>query len=129
MLNEQQTSQIRVRLLDRSDELREDIQRELRKYDDETYSRLADRVADSGEQSFADLLVDVNLAEITRDVMEFRDIEAALLRLAERSYGLCVSCEESIDSHRLESNPAVARCLKCQQAFENRKQEIHSRTL
>jgi len=129
MLSEQQTSQIKQSLLDRSDELRVDIQRELRKYDDETYSQLAGRVADSGEQSFADLLVDVNLAEIHRDVMEFRDIESALLRLAEGGYGLCVSCEESIDSHRLDRNPEVARCVKCQQAFENRKQEIHSRTL
>jgi RNA polymerase-binding transcription factor len=124
-----QTSRIRQHLLDRSKELREDIQRELRKYDDETYGQLADRVADSGEQSFADLLADVDLAEISRDVAEFRDIEAALLRLADGSYGLCVSCAEAIEPRRLDRTPAAARCLGCQQAFENRDRETHYRTL
>jgi RNA polymerase-binding transcription factor DksA len=129
MRSERETSRIKKSLLNRLHELRLDIQRELRKYDDETYGKLADRIADSGEQSFADLLTDVNLAEIDRDVMEVRDIESALLRLAQGAYGVCVSCEEPIQPHRLERNPAVARCVKCQQAFENRKQEIHYRTL
>ncbi len=84
--------------------------------------------ADSGEQSFADLLVDVNLAEIDRDVVEYSGIEAALLRLAEGRYGLRVRCEESIDSQRLDRNPAAARCLKCQQPFEQSEWKTHNRT-
>jgi RNA polymerase-binding transcription factor DksA len=129
MVSPSETSRIKQSLLDRSDEVRADIRRELRKCDDETYSRLADRVTDSGEQSWSDLLVDINLAEITRDVTEFRDIEAALLRLAEGNYGLCVSCEEPIDSHRLDANPAAARCLKCQQAFEKRDRQVHHHSI
>ena len=66
MLNLQQQEKIRKRLLDRLDELRADIQRELRKYDDETYGQIADRVADPAERSVADLLVDVSVGNSCR---------------------------------------------------------------
>ena len=129
MLSKRQQEKIRKRLLDRLDELRADIQRELRKYDDETYAQIADRVADPAERSVADLLVDVNVAEIDRDVGEFREVEAALLRLAGGGYGFCVDCEEPIDKNRLDSNPAAARCYNCQQVFEDADRQVHHRTL
>lgn len=129
MLDQDKAGQLRQRLLRRLDEVRADIQRELRKSDNETYGELAGRVADAGEQSVADLLVDVNLAEIDRDVAECREIEAALFRVGNGSYGLCVDCEEAIDTQRLEWSPAVSRCYACQDRFEHRDRKIHHRTL
>jgi DnaK suppressor protein len=111
-------AQLRQRLLDRLDTLRTDIQRELRKLDEEHYADLADSVADSGEQSFADLLVDVDLAEITRDVQEVRAIEGALMRLARGHYGDCLECGEPIESARLHYIPAASLCLRCQERSE-----------
>lgn len=119
----------RQRLLRRLDEVRADIRRELLKYDSETYGQLADRVADSGERAVADLLVDIDLAEIDRDVEECRAIEAALLRLSDGSYGSCTDCGEAIDAARLENDPAVSRCYECQQRFERRDRKVHHRTL
>lgn len=129
MLSPHEKRQIEQRLKDREDELRADIMRELRKSDDETYIQLAGRVADSGEQSVADLFKDVDLAEITRDVEEFRDIEAALMRLAKGLYGSCVDCENPIEAERLAANSAAARCQRCQQTFENRDRQTHHRSL
>lgn len=110
----------RRRLLEREEELHADIQRELRKCDSEHYSDLADRVSDPGERSVADLLVDVDLAEITRDVSEVRDIEQALLRLAQGNYGECVDCGVQIAPMRLRYTPSAMRCLACQARFERR---------
>jgi len=119
-------SEMRERLLNRSQELRVDIRRELAKSDHEQYAALADRLSDPGEHAVADLLVDVDLAEITRDVEEFRDIEAALLRIAHGTYGFCVDCEDVIDTERLNSMPAASRCHSCQQVFERaRREELH----
>jgi DnaK suppressor protein len=126
---QKQYGDARRRLLERSTELRADIQRELRKYDDEHYNMLADSVADTGEQSVADLLVDVDLAEITRDVEEFRDIEAALLRLARGIYGVCIDCEAEIDSERLHLSPSAARCVPCQERHEHERREERHLTL
>jgi RNA polymerase-binding transcription factor DksA len=120
---QKQLADARRRLLERSGQLRADIGRELRKYDDEHYTALADRVADTGEQSVADLLVDLDLAEITRDVVEFRDIEAALLRIAHGSYGVCVDCGTQIDAQRLRQVPSAARCVPCQQRYERQHPE------
>lgn len=108
------------RLLDRSAAVRADIRRELAKYDQERYGQLADRLADPGEHSVADLLVDLDLAEISRDVQEFREIEAALLRIAHGSYGQCIDCDEAISPERLDSMPAASRCYACQQAIERK---------
>jgi DnaK suppressor protein len=117
-LTRQETETIRNRILERSGELRADIRRELEKYDDERYADLADRVSDVGEHSVADLLVDVDLAEITRDVEELRALEAALMRLATGHYGTCTDCGQPIDAARLHYSPGAQRCLACQERFE-----------
>ncbi len=113
----------RERLTARAGELRLDIQRELRKYDDESYTALAQRVADSGEQAWSDLVSDLNLAEVTRDVQELRRIETALNRLAQGKYGICTDCGDRIERERLEANPAAVRCLECQRDAEHRQQQ------
>lgn len=41
------------------------------------------------------------------------DVDAALARLAERTYGACVDCGEPIAPARLEALPAAARCVRC----------------
>lgn len=47
-----------------------------------------------------------------------RDVEAALRRMDEGSYGLCISCGEALPIERLEILPQVARCMPCQRASE-----------
>jgi DnaK suppressor protein len=119
----------RQRLRERHDELRADIRRELRKYDQEQYGRLADSVADAGERSVADLLVDLDLAEISRDVGEVREIEGALTRIATGVYGICTDCQEPVETARLHYLPSAARCLRCQRRLEQRHVGREHRTL
>lgn len=102
--------------------LRVDIARELRKYDDERYSLIATNVADSAELSIADVIGDVYLAEIERDVNELREVENALKRINANAYGICIDCAEAVDPMRLEFNPHAARCLRCQENAENVQQ-------
>jgi RNA polymerase-binding transcription factor DksA len=108
----------RQQLRERADTLRQDIVRELRKYDDDRYGVLADNVADSAESSVADLLVDVDLAEIDRDLTELRAVEAALRRTQDGTYGVCADCGGAIDAVRLHYTPHAARCVPCQERFE-----------
>jgi len=98
--------------------LRGEIGDTLLRMDSEQYARIAGEVHDAEEDSLADLLVDVNLAEITRDVQEIRDIEAALDRIHTGAYGVCVRCQEPIDRERLEAYATAKRCLPCQQAHD-----------
>jgi RNA polymerase-binding transcription factor DksA len=121
--------QAEIALQERSQALRRDIRRELEKADSEHYQELAGRVSDTGEKAVADLLVDIDLAEITRDVEELRDVEGALLRIARGTWGYCVDCGEEIEPERLAALPSASRCLRCQARAENPGREERHRTL
>ncbi|HVS77730.1 MAG TPA: TraR/DksA C4-type zinc finger protein [Steroidobacteraceae bacterium] len=107
------------KLRDRWRELRNEIRETLSRSENEGYADIAGRVGDLEDQSLADLLVDVNLAEVTRDVQEIRAIERALRRMALGTYGTCVSCGQPIERERLEAYPTANRCAACQRAYEH----------
>jgi len=44
---------------------------------------------------------------------ELRQIEAALGRVEDGSYGICVACGEDISTERLDVVPHAPRCRKC----------------
>jgi DnaK suppressor protein len=46
------------------------------------------------------------------------DIEAALLRIKEGVYGLCVDCGSHIPVTRLDAASHTLRCVACQKSFE-----------
>ncbi len=91
------TETARQRLLQQTAALRADISRELSKQDQEHFSDLAGEITDRSEESVADLLVDVNLAEISRDIEELRNVEAALERITRGNYGVCIDVSQFLD--------------------------------
>jgi RNA polymerase-binding protein DksA len=117
-LESKQVESLRTALRERAAQLREEIRQTLLKSDSEHYLQIADSVRDLEDESFADLMVDVSLAEIDRDLEELRAIEAAQLRMADGSYGICGVCEKPIDSRRLEATPHAPRCIDCQTLYE-----------
>ena len=54
---------------------------------------------------------------------ELDEIRAALARIRDGSYGLCVDCGDPIDVRRLAAMPAAARCAACQEAREHPARE------
>lgn len=61
---------------------------------------------------------DVEFAINENETEQLKDIELALQRIADQSYGLCINCGERIHDKRLEAAPLALRCLPCQTAFE-----------
>jgi DnaK suppressor protein len=105
-------------MLGRARQLREEIRQTLLKGDSEQYAQIAAEVRDLEDESFADLIVDVNLAEIDRDLGELRAVEAALRSIGEGTYGRCEHCGLPIEFHRLKATPSATRCFDCQTSFE-----------
>jgi hypothetical protein len=58
------------------------------------------------------------VARAENETEQLKDIELALQRIADQSYGLCINCGERIHDKRLEAAPLALRCLPCQTAFE-----------
>ena len=55
---------------------------------------------------------------LSRNASLMRDLRAALGRVADGTYGLCIDCDEPIAARRLAAVPWAARCLSCQENAE-----------
>jgi DnaK suppressor protein len=60
----------------------------------------------------------------TRNTAKLNQIQVALKRIEEKTYGLCLDCEETIPEKRLMANPYAQLCVSCaedREAKEKRK--------
>jgi RNA polymerase-binding transcription factor DksA len=128
-LDTRQLDSLRTSMRERARILREEIRDALIRSDSEHYLQIADSVRDLEDESFADLMVDVSLAEIDRDLEELRAIEQATLRFGDGTYGVCEACDRPIEFRRLEVAPQATRCLDCQTLYERTHFQRTGRTL
>ena len=117
-LTDEQLSQLKTKLQQRYLELREEVRDELERSGDERYVDLAGSVADIGDDSVADMLLDINAAIVDRQVNEMREVEATLKRLAELNFGDCIDCGGEIGFDRLMAYTTAQRCVRCQSLHE-----------
>jgi RNA polymerase-binding transcription factor DksA len=117
-LTPKQLKDLRKLIEDRSRALAAEVRKDAGREREEQYGELAGPTHDTGDESIADLLADLDHAELTRDLSELRELEAARLRIAGGSYGTCIDCGGEIGFERLRANPAATRCVACQQVHE-----------
>ncbi|MCM0044449.1 MAG: TraR/DksA family transcriptional regulator [Burkholderiaceae bacterium] len=122
-LNQQQKIRLNKALSERESTLREEIRREVIAQDD--YVQLASEVPDPGDQSFANLSVDLGNAAVTRDINELRAVELARKRMQSGTYGECAACGYPIPFERLQAMPTAERCAPCQENYERTHHEGH----
>ncbi|HEY9381391.1 MAG TPA: TraR/DksA family transcriptional regulator, partial [Burkholderiales bacterium] len=96
----------------------DEVREKIKAVRDPTGSDQADELIEAGDAAMADLLSHTNLAESQRDWNELQAIEAALARIADGSYGICVQCGNEIEPARLKVQPTAIRCMRCQEAHE-----------
>lgn len=72
----------------------------------------------SDDWAQADAERDLAFALEERESAELVAIDAALKRIADGSYGLCVDCGASIATARLHASPTALRCVGCQEKAE-----------
>jgi len=77
------------------------------------------------DDGLADAAAEMDVALVMRESQELQDIEAALTRMDEGSYGGCTECGDEIGRARLQASPAARRCLRCQEKFEHAQSQIH----
>jgi DnaK suppressor protein len=47
------------------------------------------------------------------EIHEIREIQEALRRISEGTYGVCTKCGIDIDPKRLKAQPTATRCISC----------------
>lgn len=111
-------SGFRARLVVRKAALHDEIRADLVKAKTEGSAEFTQDTHDLGDDSFADVTSDLALADVRRDVQELREVEAALRRIEQGTYGECATCRGDIGIARLEAYPTAMRCMKCATAVE-----------
>ena len=105
-----QSARILQLLQARERALREEIRQGLLKSGEAHHKDMAGMVSDAGDESVANMLEDLELADVDRDVRELREVEGALARAGRADFGACADCGEPIGYARLEANPSASRC-------------------
>jgi RNA polymerase-binding protein DksA len=75
---------------------------------------MADVATDMYDREF-----NLGLASNEREVLQ--QIEQALKRIEDKSFGSCLECDKAIPTVRLNAIPYVETCLKCQEKIETRR--------
>jgi RNA polymerase-binding protein DksA len=78
----------------------------------------SNHMADAGTEVFEQAR-DVSLTQQLRRSLE--DIESALKKFEDGTYGICESCGAIIDIPRLEALPAARCCMRCQTRLEGKR--------
>ena len=128
-LTEEQSQELRSTIEQRRRELMAELSKDVNRAREQQYGELAGPAPDSGDESVADLISDLDHAEVERDLGELRQLEAASGRFAEGSYGECVQCGSDIDFRRLRANPSALRCVDCQALYEKTHAQPGSPTI
>ena len=73
---------------------------------------------DSVDMSLQDVNQELALRLGERESQMVADIDQALLRIEEGSYGTCARCDKEIPLARLEALPTARHCAPCQEIIE-----------
>jgi RNA polymerase-binding transcription factor DksA len=113
-----QKQQIADALAARRTQICAEIQSELQRSGHEHFADLAGEVADAGDASVADMLIDHDIAVVQRQVEELTQVEAAQKQLTTEDFGDCAECGAEIGLNRLLVVPHATRCIACQGQHE-----------
>jgi DnaK suppressor protein len=97
----------------------EELARGLRNRDDIAIEKTPDALDEvqlAGERELA-------IRNLDRESNLLRQVRMALARLADRSYGTCLHCDEEIKQKRLDAVPWTRYCIRCQEAADRHEFE------
>jgi len=77
-----------------------------------------DQVQDPGDQALTSTMEALHVSLQDAELGEYNRINRALEKIQAGSYGVCMDCGCPILEKRLKSYPDAARCLACQEVYE-----------
>jgi DnaK suppressor protein len=114
--------EIKQELLKQKKQILEDL-KDIGQYDEHEADGVTAKFPEYGDKA------DENAQEIseystnlaTEKVLEnsLRDIENALKRIEEGTYGICKYCSEPIGEKRLKARPVASACVACKEKLQN----------
>src|SRR5687767_3530022 len=113
-------TELKKMLEDRRRELMNEVQGKIR--DARSEGTKEREVLDQGESSELDIQEEIEFALIQMKAETLNQIDAALHRLEEGTYGDCFECGDEIPKARLRALPFAVRCKHCEEDRESLEQ-------
>jgi len=120
-MNKRERGKYRKLLVD----VRDSLAGQVRKLEADLHKSRKDSASDLSGYSYhmADAGTDTFNEQLESDIVSsetntLRDVEDALARLDQSSFGMCEMCSESIGAKRLTAIPYARLCIKCQSEVE-----------
>jgi len=113
-MDKKKLEQFKKKLETRQHELRRTVSRteqDGRSVDDDSAQDIADRAASSYTKEFL-----FHQSNNERQILA--QVEGALSRIREGSFGECISCGKEINAKRLDAVPWTRHCIECQEKLE-----------
>lgn len=80
-----------------------------------------DQVQDPGDQALSSTMELLKNSFQDAEIEEYNRIVRALDKIDKGEYGMCIDCGQPISEKRLRSYPNAARCLLCQEIYEEHR--------
>lgn len=90
---------------------------------EQTWQQEADKLQHLSPSDFVDYACTLTDPRIEPLLSELRRIDAALCQYDIGLYGICSDCEEEIEPERLDADPCVQRCGKCEAKRRAKKRQ------
>jgi RNA polymerase-binding protein DksA len=111
--------QVRSRLMGMLSEMRKDIETEVRGAKERDLAHIIDTSDMASDAAEGDLALRIAESETA----EAGEIERAIEKVDNGTYGICEICNKAIGVDRLQFLPYVTMCIKCQELAEIRKRK------
>ena len=121
--NEDRNKELRSILIEIRDEIVSKIEQEMGNKIDEDPRIASLSPMDSGELSQLDLNEDIDYTLLNKHIARLREVEDALDRLEEGTYGICEDCGAAIKLERLKALPCTTHCVRCREKREQMGKE------
>lgn len=87
--------------------------------------RLVDGVTDEAETAALDSSMNMSIHLHERERSSLLQIERALSKIEEGTYGQCECCSEPIDVKRLKARPFATLCIDCMEDQEDPRRSLN----
>jgi DnaK suppressor protein len=64
---------------------------------------------------------EVAIRNLDRESKLLKEVQAAMSRIEDESFGICLRCEEEIPEKRLKALPWAAYCVSCQETIDRQR--------
>jgi len=99
---------------------REGILNKAKKLKEDSYNLGTDGIQDMADAASNTYNADILMSLSDNDINILKEIDNALDKIKNNTYGICEECEEKINEKRLEANPVARYCITCKRLIEQK---------